>query len=93
MNVRAAFIHVVGDLIQSVGVCIAAIIIYFRPDWKLADPICTYLFSVLVLISTLHIIKDCMLVFMESTPVGVDTDKIEDDLRKVNYFPNFIIKG
>ena len=30
INVRAAFIHVLGDLIQSIGVCIAAIIIYMR---------------------------------------------------------------
>jgi len=83
MNVRAAFLHVIGDLIQSVGVCIAAIIIYFKPEWKLADPICTFLFSLLVLFSTINIIKDCVLVFMECVPEGVDTQKIEEDLRKV----------
>ena len=84
MNVRAAFLHVIGDLIQSIGVCIAAIIIYFKPEWKLADPICTFTFSLFVLISTVNIIKDCILVFMESVPPGVETDKIEADLRKVN---------
>ncbi|KAA8582878.1 hypothetical protein FQN60_015424 [Etheostoma spectabile] len=40
-SVRAAFIHVVGDLLQSVGVMVAAIIIYLRPEYKVADPICS----------------------------------------------------
>jgi zinc transporter 2 len=39
INVRAAFIHVLGDLIQSIGVLIAAIIIFVKPEYRLADPI------------------------------------------------------
>ncbi|KAL5509432.1 hypothetical protein EMCRGX_G004806 [Ephydatia muelleri] len=46
INVRAAFIHVIGDLIQSVGVVIAGYIIKFEPTWKVADPLCTFLFSI-----------------------------------------------
>lgn len=57
LNVRAAFIHVVGDFVQSCGVFIAALIIYFQPQWKFIDPICTFLFSILVLITTLNIMK------------------------------------
>lgn len=57
LNVRAAFIHVVGDFVQSCGVFIAALIIYFEPQWKFIDPICTFLFSILVLITTLNIMK------------------------------------
>lgn len=62
INVRAAFIHVLGDVLQSVGVLIAAIVIYFIPEWKLADPICTFLFSIVVLGTTFAIMKDTMLV-------------------------------
>lgn len=65
MNVRAAFIHVVGDMFQSVGVFIAALVIYFKPEWAIADPICTFVFSIIVLITTFSIIKDAVLV---STP-------------------------
>jgi hypothetical protein len=50
LNLRAAFIHVLGDLVQSVGVLIAAIIIKFT-GFVLADPICTFLFGILVLVS------------------------------------------
>lgn len=62
INVRAAFIHVLGDVLQSVGVFIAAIVIYFVPEWKLADPICTFLFSIVVLGTTFAIMKDTLVV-------------------------------
>ncbi|XP_068121572.1 proton-coupled zinc antiporter SLC30A2 isoform X2 [Hyperolius riggenbachi] len=64
-SVRAAFIHVVGDLLQSFGVLIAAYVIYFKPEYKIIDPICTFLFSVLVLATTLTILRDVLLVLME----------------------------
>lgn len=62
INVRAAFIHVLGDVLQSVGVFIAALVIYFKPDWAIADPICTFVFSVIVLFTTFTIMKDALLV-------------------------------
>ncbi|XP_013175841.1 PREDICTED: zinc transporter 2-like isoform X1 [Papilio xuthus] len=72
INVRAAFIHVLGDFLQSFGVLVAALVIYFKPEWNLVDPICTFLFSVLVLITTFNIIKDTLLVLMEGSPRGLD---------------------
>lgn len=62
MNVRAAMIHVISDFVQSCGVFVAAVIIFFRPDWNIIDPICTFFFSVLVLFTTLNIMKDALLV-------------------------------
>lgn len=49
MNIRAAFVHVLGDLVQSIGVLLAALIIKYS-NFKMADPICTFLFSILVLV-------------------------------------------
>lgn len=62
MNVRAAIIHVISDFVQSCGVFIAALVIYFKPEWGIIDPICTFLFSILVLATTLRIMKDAVLV-------------------------------
>ncbi|XP_067167533.1 proton-coupled zinc antiporter SLC30A2 isoform X1 [Apteryx mantelli] len=64
-SVRAAFVHVVGDLLQSVGVLVASYVIFFKPEYKYVDPICTFLFSVLVLGTTLSILRDVLLVLME----------------------------
>ncbi len=52
INVKAALIHVFGDALQSVGVMIAAGLIWYDPEWKIADPVCTFFFSVLVLFTT-----------------------------------------
>lgn len=67
INVRAAFIHVLSDFVQSLGVFIAALVIYFKPEWNIIDPICTFLFSILVLGTTIAIMKDALLV--SSLPV------------------------
>uniref|UniRef100_A0A1I8I250 Zinc transporter 2 n=2 Tax=Macrostomum lignano TaxID=282301 RepID=A0A1I8I250_9PLAT len=83
INVRAAFIHVIGDLLQSLGVLCAAYLIYYRPDWRVADPICTFLFSVLVLITTFAIIRDALRVLMEAAPRGLDFDSVTAALNAV----------
>lgn len=42
---------------MSIAVLIAAIIIYFKPTWTYADPICTYIFSVIVLFTVGEVIQ------------------------------------
>ncbi|PWA29654.1 hypothetical protein CCH79_00007943 [Gambusia affinis] len=66
-SVKAAFVHVLGDLLQSVGVLLAACI----PEYKVADPLCTFLFSVVVVGTTLPVSKDVFRILMEGSPQGV----------------------
>ncbi|XP_061520667.1 proton-coupled zinc antiporter SLC30A8-like [Phycodurus eques] len=82
-SVHAAFVHVVGDLLQSLSVLVSAIIIFFKPEYKMADPICTFLFSILVLCSTFTIMKDILIVLMEGTPAGVRYSEVRDGLLAV----------
>ena len=84
MNVRAAIIHMIGDIVQSVGVMAAAIIIYVKPTWTIADPICTFLFSVLVLMTTIPIFIDVMGILMETTPDDVEVVDLFNALTKVS---------
>merc|ERR1712129_285268 len=84
INLRAAAIHVIGDFIQSVGVLIAALIIYFKPEYKIADPICTFIFSTLVMATTVPIIKDIFYVLMEALPPHINYDDIINDLCAIN---------
>uniref|UniRef100_A0A8C0VIZ9 Probable proton-coupled zinc antiporter SLC30A3 n=1 Tax=Cyanistes caeruleus TaxID=156563 RepID=A0A8C0VIZ9_CYACU len=79
-SVRAAFVHVVGDLLQSVSVLVAATIIYFKPQCKIADPISTLFFSVFVLGSTITILRDVFRVLMEGTPRGLEFDAVKEVL-------------
>jgi len=84
INVRAAFIHVLGDFVQSIGVLIAAIIILFKNDWAIIDPICTLLFSVIVLCTTIYVIRDAMVVLLEGRPASIDFRSVFDSLEKIN---------
>ncbi|TKC48928.1 hypothetical protein EI555_007077 [Monodon monoceros] len=66
-SVRAAFVHVLGDLLQSLGVLAASILIYFKPQYKAADPISTFLFSICALGSTAPTLRDVLRVLMEDS--------------------------
>ena len=57
LNHRAAFLHVLGDLLASVAALIAGAVIYFT-GWLAADPILSLLISALILIGTLNLAKD-----------------------------------
>jgi len=77
INIRAATIHVLGDLIQSIGVLISSVIIKIRPEYKNADPICTVLFSIIVVATTAKILKDTLNILLES---NVDSTKNYDSI-------------
>ena len=83
VNLRASFIHILGDAIQNIGVLIAGIIIYFVPRYSIVDPICTYIFSIIVGFTTINILKDCIFVLMEGSPVDIDIEELEKDLEEI----------
>ena len=71
-------------MIQSVGVLVAAIIITVRPDWRIADPICTFFFSFLVAVFTMPIMRHCVLILLEGVPPEVDIGKLKTELFFIN---------
>ncbi|NWU90984.1 ZNT4 protein, partial [Upupa epops] len=83
LAVRAAFVHALGDLVQSIGVLIAAYIIRFKPEYKIADPICTYVFSILVVLTTVRILCDTGVIILEGVPRHLNVDLIKEDLMKI----------
>ncbi|XP_043709144.1 metal tolerance protein 1-like [Telopea speciosissima] len=81
INLQGAYLHVLGDSIQSVGVMIGGAIIWYRPEWKIIDLICTLIFSVTVLGTTIRMLRNILEVLMESTPREIDATKLETGLR------------
>ncbi|NXH12707.1 ZNT8 protein, partial [Bucco capensis] len=76
-SLRAAFVHTIGDLFQSISVLISALIIFFKPEYKIADPICTFIFSIFVLATTITILRDILFVLMEGTSKGLSYDAVK----------------
>ncbi|XP_028795819.1 metal tolerance protein 1 [Neltuma alba] len=80
INVRGAYLHVLGDCIQSIGVMIGGAIVWYKPEWKVVDLICTLVFSVIVLGTTINMLRSILEVLMESTPREIDATKLEQGL-------------
>jgi len=76
INLQAAYLHVLGDLLQSIAVLIAGVIIYIKPDWSIADPICTLIFSVIVFWSTKSVVKSTIMCLMESCPPSINQSEV-----------------
>ncbi len=75
--VQGAYLHVLGDLIQSVGDMIASAVIWYNPKWQILDLICWVLFSVLVLGTTIQMLCNILEVLIESTPQEIDDPTFE----------------
>jgi cation diffusion facilitator family transporter len=88
VNLHAAYLHVLSDLAQSVAVLIAGIVIWFRPEWRIVDPICTLLFCALVFYSTLSVIRNSVAVLLEEVPPNINWQKMFDEIQNVKGVQN-----
>ena len=68
---------------MSIAVLLAAIIIYFKPTWTIADPICTYIFSLIVLFTVGDAIQQCTEILMEGAPSELDSGEITRNLWEI----------
>lgn len=75
LNHRAAFLHVLGDLLGSLAALGAGAVIYFT-GWMPIDPLLSLLISLLILVSTLRLLRETLHMLMEGVPPGLDMDHI-----------------
>ena len=88
INQHAALLHVIGDLIQSVAVFIAGCLIWWKPSWSLADPICTILFSFIVIYTTVGVVSSTVNVLLEGVPKGIDFNSVRSKISQVRGVTN-----
>lgn len=75
LNMRGAFLHVLSDMLGSVGAIVAALLIMFF-GWGWADPLASVIVALLVVRSGYHVTKASIHVLMEGTPSNVDVHEI-----------------
>jgi cobalt-zinc-cadmium efflux system protein len=75
LNVRSAFLHVVGDAISSVGVIVAAILIGFT-GWVWIDPLMSVLIGLLILFSSWRVLKSALHILVEGVPEGISLTEV-----------------
>ena len=82
LNVKAAFWHIMGDTISSVGVIIAGIVILFT-GWYVADAIVAVVIGVIILVGAVMIVRDSADILLEAVPKHIDTARVIDAIRNV----------
>jgi cobalt-zinc-cadmium efflux system protein len=82
LNVRSAYIHMIGDAVSSGGVVIAGIIVALTHS-RLADPIVSLLIAALIFYSSWGILKESVNVLLEGTPRGLDMLEVERSIGNV----------
>ncbi len=80
LNLRAATVHVLGDVIMSCGVLVASLVIYFVPAWAFIDPICSLVLCFVVIFTTIGVTRDSAKILLEARPASVDYDVIRKAL-------------
>lgn len=79
LNVRAAALHVAGDLLGSVAALAAALII-MATGWMAIDPILSVLVALIILRSAWHVVRESGHILLEGAPHGIDNREVADDL-------------
>lgn len=82
VNTKAALVHVLGDLLGSVAALIAGAVIYFT-GWLQIDPLLSLLVSLLILKSTIAVLRESYHFLMEGVPHHIDYLQVGDDLAAV----------
>lgn len=85
LNMLGAMIHVLGDAINNVGVIIAAVIIWktHYPGRYYADPGVSMGIAIMILLSSIPLVKNSGTILLESAPRGVDIKDVKHDLEKI----------
>ena len=82
LNLRGAFLHVVGDLLGSVAT-VAASLIILGTGWTLADPLISALIGVLIVASAWRLMRDSLNVLLEGMPHGMRYEEVMAAIRAV----------
>ncbi len=83
LNMRSAYLHLLGDTFSSLGVIVAGIIIYFY-HFYLIDPILTVIIALFILVQGYQVLKQSTLILMERVPANI---KIDDIKKKIESIP------
>lgn len=75
INVRAAYLHVLGDLLGSVAAIVAAVLVRWQ-GWLLADPVASILMTALIVLGAWRLVKEAVDVLLEATPKHIELESL-----------------
>ena len=82
LNVRGAYLHVLSDLITSIGVIASAVLIFITNNY-IFDSIISAVIGLFVLMQSLRLIKESTFILMESVPESINIEKLTKDIQSI----------
>jgi cobalt-zinc-cadmium efflux system protein len=82
LNLRAAFLHVLSDVLGSLGAVAAALVI-IATGWYGADAVAACIIAVLVLISAWGLLRESLDILMEAVPPHIDIERLRSEMEQV----------
>ena len=83
LNLRGAYLHIVGDLLGSVAAIVAAVVILLT-GWTLADPVISIALSLLLLAGAWRLVRESVDVLLEAVPRHISLQEVESRMRAVD---------
>ena len=83
LNIRGAFLHIIGDAISSVGVIIGGIIILYT-GWYLIDPILSILIALGIIAGAIGLVSESVSILLESAPSHINIAAVAEEIARVN---------
>lgn len=88
LNVKASFLHIMGDLLSSVGVIIGGAIIYLT-GWFVVDPILSLLIGLIILRGAYSVVRETATVLLEAAPKHIKLDKLIREVEALDGIESF----
>jgi len=79
LNVRSAFLHVMGDAFASLAVITGGVVILFTGNY-IVDPILSFLIGGIILLGSLRVIRESLHILLEGTPEHIDLEEVKKDI-------------
>lgn len=82
LNIRGAYLHILGDALSSVGVVIGGLVILYT-GWYLIDPALSILISLVIMYGAWALVKESVSILLEAVPSHVDIEEVASQLQKI----------
>ncbi|MCX7987973.1 MAG: cation diffusion facilitator family transporter [Thermodesulfovibrio sp.] len=82
LNIKSAWLHVIGDTISSAGVILAGLIIKYT-EWLIIDPIISWIVGFIIIYGGIRVLKESLFIFLDFVPKGFEVNEIIDKIKKI----------
>lgn len=86
LNIRSAWLHVLGDTLSSVGVLVSGAVLYFT-GWVYADPLASVFIGLVIITGGIRVVREALHIFLDLVPRGFDVEMIA---RQISSLPDVL---